>query len=134
MQVVVGSGSLLGDQTFLEGGEAAVHVVLQIRLQIEEQTVCLQLDTIRFNWFKNIINSAGTSVFRCIQREFDLKRQSRANCVTIGCSRTKLWFNLCQWFQPAICGHFTCDCSVMCCRFFFFSFISLFFFSFSNQD
>lgn len=33
MKVVVGSGSLLGNQTLLEVGEAAVHVVLQARLQ-----------------------------------------------------------------------------------------------------
>lgn len=36
MKVIIGAGSLLWDQALLEGGEAAVDVVLQTRLKDEK--------------------------------------------------------------------------------------------------
>lgn len=38
VEVIVGSCSLLGNQTLLKVGEAAVHIVLQTRLQIRGET------------------------------------------------------------------------------------------------
>lgn len=38
VEIIVGSCSLLGNQALLKVGEAAVHIVLQIRLQIRGET------------------------------------------------------------------------------------------------